>query len=426
MYDPDCLTDSKVLVNGERIPVGDVDIHIRNEGYIDIARYVEVNFFSPFRGTDFLDVFNSVEGTDGSGMDEIYIEVSRYNDDTYFPAFRGVVTGVGNAGGDTPSQMWTLRAQGPAMFLDKVPVSSNFEETGAQFIVDEVGEDLADKLPFDVTVADVEGFESEDETVGAEDDGGNQFSNSGLGPSSVEGATSEDTLSGATPNVTKTFKKNRDTLADVLQWISKKKDALLYFIPRQNDVKLQPYFGNQIRPYDAHYLGGNVIVMENNALSELSPINTLTVNGKAASTISGLLPNNISSGEFAQVKVRHEGLYERAGETELHPDSHVEDDALKKKATENAAKKMLREKITEATGGDMETLLFAPIAPYDTIRAKPVCEGQSGTETDPITYNISRVHHQIRASDLSTTKLNVGVAVGDGDIEVVQSGYKES
>jgi hypothetical protein len=158
----------------------------------------------------------------------------------------------------------------------------------------------------------------------------------------------------------------------------------------------------------------------------LSPINTLTVNGNAASTIEGITDANISSSEFAQVKVRHKRLYERAGKTELHPTSHIEDDALEKKAVENAAKKRLRERIAEATGGDMTAMLFAPIAPYDTVRAKPVCEGRSGTETKPLTYSVSRVHHRIRANEHSTTKLNVGVAVEKGDIDVVSSGYKES
>lgn len=431
-HSPDTPTDSTVHVNGTRIPVEDVDIHIRNEGPIDVARYCEAFFASPWNGEDYLDVFDSLDGTDGSGMDEVYIEVSPHGRDTYIPAFRGVVTGVGNAGGDTPAQIWKLRAQGPAMFLDKVPVSSNFEQSGAQLIFNAVGDGIDEKLPFDVTVPDVTGFErgsgDDGDTVSAEDGDGDQFSDSGGLVSGVEGATSEDVTGNAVADVTKTFTKNRHTLGDVLDWLSKKTDSLLYFVPRPDGVRLQPYFGNQIRAWDAHYFDGPIQIIENDALSELTPINTLTVNGKAGGTLDAINPfgTNTPTGKFVQVTARHQRLYERAGNTELNPTSYVEDDSLAKKTVERAAKKELRNRITETTGGDMTAMLFAPIAPYDTIRARPTCAGSDATDTEPITYGVSRVHHRIRVSEQSTTKLNVGVAVEDGDIEIVKSGYKEA
>jgi len=428
MYDPDCVTDSKVFVNGVRLPVQDVDIHIRNEGPIDIGRYCEGYFASPWRNEDYLNAFDSIEGTDGKDVDEVYIEVARHGSDSYFPAFRGVVTGVGNAGGDTAERIWKFRAQGPAFFLDKTPVQQNFEESGTQEIIDSVGSQIDDKLPFSVTVPDVDGFEDSDKqlaTSQTDTEGSESFSDSGGLVSGVEGATDEE----VTPNnqiITKTFTKNRHTLADVANWLATKKDALLYFVPRPDGVRIQPYFSNQIREWDAHYLGGAIRVVQNDALSELSPINTLTVNGKAASTFDGLTNGNVSAGEYVQVKVRHSDLYERAGNTSLHPTAHVEDGSLAKQTVEKVAKKKLRNRITNATGGDMETLLFVPIAPFDVIRAKPTCAESAATDTDPIRYNVSRVHHRIRASGQSTTKLNVGVTVEDGDIEIVNSGYKEA
>jgi len=56
-YSPSENCATRVYVNGIRIPVADVDVYLRKEGDLDITRYAEIGFASPFRGTSYTDVF---------------------------------------------------------------------------------------------------------------------------------------------------------------------------------------------------------------------------------------------------------------------------------------------------------------------------------------------------------------------------------
>jgi hypothetical protein len=450
MYDPDCATDSKVFVNGTRLPAADVDIHIRNEGPIDMGYYCEGFFASPWNGVNYLDPFNIADEGDGGELDELYVEVSPYDSDSYFPAFRGVVTGVGNAGGDTPEQLWKFRAQGPAFFLDKIPAGKSFQGDGSVYAnaLNYVQNKLDEKLPFQLdTIGRIEDSASDSDVYlfaqpedypiyqtrteeGDDDETGFNPLNV---PSIQDVLTDTGDLLGddnsvvetqtLVPTSRKTFEKNKHTLADVVQWLSKTINALFYVTPNKQNSELRFYNNATIRDYDAHYLDGDITIIENDALSELSPLNTLTVNGKAADTLTefGDTEVNISSDTFYQIKARHTPLYKNAGEVELEATTYTESGANTKAELQNEAQKLLRDRITEATAGDMQVMLHHPIVPHDNITALPTCNRQSTADVPPLTYTVSRVHHRIRASEQSTTKLNVGVAVKDDDITVIDT-----
>lgn len=432
-YEPDCITDTKVFVNGTRLPVGDIDLHIRNEGPVDIGYYVEGEFASPFNGRDYLDEFSTEENSD---MDVLRVQVSPHDSEEYAEAFYGMVTGVGNAA-DGPERMWKFRARGPAFFLDKIPVGGNFEGSGAQTILTKVGNQLDDKLPIDIFVPKVSQLQSEGtgpdgETLEAEDNTSEvdilNFGTVGPVINTVEKA--QDFLGGDDSNekLTRTFTSNRHTLADVLNWFSTKTDTLVMFWPTGNQSILEPIFRQQMRTLDAHYLDGDIDVIANNALSEVNPINTLTVNGKASKTLGSLgdFEAQIPSREYAYAIAQHKQLYQQAGKTALHETTFTESGSNTKQEVKNEAKKLLYDRISQATDGNMVTRLHHPMLPHYGIRALPTCRGSAATDTDPITYNVSRVHHQIRTDEVSKTKLNVGIGVDDDDIVVTETGYKNA
>jgi hypothetical protein len=74
----------------------------------------------------------------------------------------------------------------------------------------------------------------------------------------------------------------------------------------------------------------------------------------------------------------------------------------------------------------MQTLPSAIVHPYDLVRAKPSCDGNSATDVPPVEYEIHRVHHEVRSGAPSQTVLDVGIrtAIAE-DIVVAEEGWKE-
>jgi len=74
----------------------------------------------------------------------------------------------------------------------------------------------------------------------------------------------------------------------------------------------------------------------------------------------------------------------------------------------------------------MHTLPSAVVHPYDLVKAKPSCDGNSATDVSAVTYEIHRVHHEIRSGDPSQTVLDVGIRTAiTEDIVVAEDGWRE-
>lgn len=423
-YRPGCEPPSKIWVNNTRIPVGDVDIYMRKEGPLDVTRYVEGNFFSPFNiggePQDFTQVFNLIDGSESP--DELRIEVYNEQQETYFTEFHGIVTGVGNSGSDHEKE-WQFRAQGPGLLLNKRSAAKTFKNGSVDGILGYVNNELEDIVGFDL-----EANPSVDQIA----------FDTNLGLNVIEGGIETLPLiqDYDFPGGSKTFRSNKDTLDDIIGWLGKRSDSTFWFEPTNDGAVLvgtqRPTAGSHVAQHvDDDSDANRVKVLSNDALVELNPINTMIVRGKANASLFQNTPfeieeinvPDISNNEYNFAKARHVPLYERAGETEYIADTLTVSGAQSKQEVKNEARSLLKEKIDETTGGDMTTLLTAHIKPFDTIKAKPTCQGQVGENVEPIEYEISRVHHQIRAgSEQSKTKLNVGVRAATDDIEIVSTG----
>jgi len=405
-YEPDCLTDSRVYVNGTRLPASDVDVWMRKEGPLDIGRYAEVEFASPFRGDDYTPLFDGLDPDNQDDWDTLKIEVKDHATDEYNLVFHGMVTAVGNGVG--PEQLWKARAQGPSMFADKIVANQTFNDASIKTVLEYCAFEIAEKLPLTIPINPEESDQTPYERA------------------VYKIGTFPEQITDFFGLTTKSFQSNKHTIADVVNWLRDKTGARLWFEPTQRGAILIGTTEPTATSHTAHYEGGGTYIVNNDALVEINPVNTIKVNGKAANSLFEGTDFEIHYGgdRYYGAKARHIPLYERAGKTEYLGETEFASDANTSKEVKNEVTSALKDAIDTATSGDMQTLLKSPIKPYDRITARPTCQSSPATNVQPITYEVSRVHHQIRPGDSdedTMTELNVGVHAALDDIEIVDS-----
>jgi hypothetical protein len=440
-HDPDTETPSRVYVNGVRIPVGDIDLYMRKEGDLDFTRYLEGEFASPFDGVPYTDVFNSLTPTEQSEPDTIRVDVQDRLSGEYTVGFQGIITGVGNSP-TAGESWWSFRAQGIGHRLSNVPASKSFSGDGASVrdVLTYVTETLDDHLSFNVKLGNAPDQPVED-TTSEDSDGSDEEVSAAEGypghynPDSG-GSTESDPTGVIRPNESersfsytvsteKAFQYGKHTLADIVNWIGQKTNLYLWFVPTRDGASLIAVREPALKTHTAHYLdSGDTEVVNNDALSELRPVNTLVVKAPAKESVkeSNTFQSNERGKALVVAKARHSTLYERSGRTELYAETHRISDAMNKAEVENEARKRLKNAIDETTAGDMQTMLRGSATPYDLIEALPTCQGKTDRDLEPLTYETARIHHEITADDIPETKWNVGVHTDSvEDIEIIDS-----
>lgn len=430
--------DAKVFVNGTRVPVTDVDLHMRKEGDLSVGRYAEGYIVSPWQGEDYVEAFGAVDEESQSSYDTVRIEVRDASLEVFLTQFHGLVTGLGNSGSDLERE-WSFQAQGPGLHLSQIAANKPFTSDGGGLspstVFDYIASKIDEKCPLDVSsLLDLSVPEDNEEFTVDSDDGGTI-------DNVVDAITSDTTVSDTSllpgptniaegnenREVIKTFIPNRHTLADVVNWFENKYNVRTWMVPTQSGATLVAVRYPHRNTLSAHYLDGLLQVQNNDALSELRPINTLVAKGdaKRSRKAAGIFEVKDDPGQYAYAKVRHKRLYERAGGIELEG-AHAEIDTYDKQTVVSEAKQRLKTQIDQASGGDMQTLPSAIVHPYDLVRAKPSCDGNSATDVPSVEYEIHRVRHKIRSGAASQTILDVGVRTSIAeDIVVAEEGWRE-
>jgi hypothetical protein len=411
---------TKCYVNGTEIPPSTVDVHLRKGGPLDINRYAEVQFASPWADTDYLSLFGSLTD-DQTKPDTLRIDVRNQDTETYSTVFHGIVTGVGDSP-DSNNKIHQCRAQGPEHYLQKIPASKVYS-SGVQIqeILGYVTSELSEDFPLSVSVAGVGGSDTQN-TIGVVDL-----------PSFVISVVGifQDVDQLTTP---KTFTANKHTLSDVLDWATDKVGGRVWLQPTKEGAEMvftqSPT--EQSRDHRGHYLNdGSLRIIDNSALKEIKPINQITLNGRASKTFAevGEFEINSPSDTYTQVTARHTELYERNGEKPL-TDTIRKSDSESKQEVEKEAKSILKKRVDEATGGSMQVVLVdSLVEPFDTIEAKPTV-GRQTAPVEPIEYEVSRSHYKIRPNEPDTVDhidLNCGVHTDlDEDIEIITTNTKDA
>jgi hypothetical protein len=412
--------DARVYVNDVELPAGDVTVHARKEGPVDVARYAEFQFASPWDGEDYADILGTLDPVTQSNFDEVYIEGRDYATGDFFPVFRGVVTGVSSA--PSVEQLWQGRARGPGLLLDKFPVDKTFGNYSTfpeirnvyRFVLGQLNE----RLPADFAGTPAADSEEFDDRIPTDADtrGGDEFviGANEPGPNiaipTAEGAKREPKQ--------KEFHPDKHTLSDVVAWADERLSAFTWFRPTRDGIQFVLRDQPRQRQYNAHYLGGDVFVEDNDALAQLQPENAIVVRGKTEG----------SSGDtYSVVEARHQPLYERAGNTTLYASVDERVDARTKDEVEAKARTKLKKAIDAATDATINTMAVTPINPFDTVEAKPTVDGSEATDTPSLTYEVHRVRHEFTAAGLPRTVLNVGVHTDiEEDITILDNVRKEA
>lgn len=184
-----------------------------------------------------------------------------------------------------------------------------------------------------------------------------------------------------------------------------------------------------------------VDVLDNNALYDIKPFNTLYLYGESnqnsatyqALTNSGGSPVSPATAaaatvymteQFPKVKVTYPPLVERAGGYE-YAAPVVNSDKIYLKQAEQAAIKEFRKHLEEETEGNIQLRGEPYILPYDYLRTVPHCNDTFiNADVTPITYEVNGVKHIRSAGQQYKTEVGVSM-VFDEELLEVESEYVE-
>lgn len=357
--------------------------------------------------------------------------------DEYKLTHHGYVSSYGPTDNPLLRKFWIYD---PADILTDIPVGKTFENPTVgdliSFVIDGVDDTgknvgVENRTPFNVTSVE---FPSSDQlnsrTAGelfeqqaqAEDEATTGFFSNAFELISDFISQPETRVAPTKPR-TKSFTRNRNNMIDVLNYIAKLINGMWYFSPRQDGLALQLRSNTRGRNYgrtfkdqtqDVDDDSFSLDVIQNTALSDIKPINTVTVNGEKRSVINVLGDEVLDSIDrlsgltetYPYAKVRYEPLYNAAGQKELGP-TNVHSDATDIESAKFDAYSEFIEHIEETTEGRIEIFGDPLPEPYDSIESRPACSGNAASEATPILYSINDVHHKRYAGEPYITEIGV-------------------
>lgn len=400
--------NARVFLNGVRVPVGDCEIFIRREGQADVARMARVEVASPYDGTHYISSLRGILPDVQDSLDRIRVDAKDWGTGAWATVFHGTVTAAGPGPG--PEKMWTVRGRGPALYLDKIPAGKNFSQPVSAFggdgVFTFVVDTLEDKLPFVI--------ETNPDGVQIADDEDHQ---------DVRYIPFGGEITHSRIETSKTYRRNRHHLGDPLEWYSDKISKRVWFEPTREGVLFVVTDEPTQRRHRAHYLGGDLTVISNQALQELNPLNTLIVNGQPirSSERVGDYEADAPTNVFFRARARQTEIYQRAGNTEFADTDETTDAKLEQEVKEEARSR-LKDQIDNDIWGSVTTMLRVPISCFDTLTLKPTCEGSPATELSPLEYEVQKIKHDIPAGSTPTTTAEVSLKTDPNkDIEVTGS-----
>lgn len=440
-YD-DCRPPVRVYVDGEEIPVINegVKTQSRIDGPLDINKVSDVYFPIEWQDVNIAEKIDAYAPDDGDRDVWQPVDVKFLHPDTdeYITYHRGFSMAYGAGSKGTLERK--LRVGDPGMLLNNTPFTASY---GNDATLGDVLRDLIDEFNshqdvFEVTdVAYIDQLVNDDlERDAFEGDGFLEKVTDIYSPDSIIDRVSNiGNELGITSE--KSFKKNRDTLKDVMDFVTKKVDGELYFKPSGDNPRhiSLTYDKNRNTEFTPKHLGDDYgpTVIQNNALYEIQPINSVEVHGETDRNVldglGDLLPDGsrASANEYPVATARHKRLYELAG-AEYKPPI-IEDEATAEAEAQEVAREELLDRIEGGGMGEIILYQYALIDTHDMITTKPACGDNVAQDVGPITYSVEEVTQQVGYDDNDNfrrrTHLRVNTHVTNDDIEIVDSGTEE-
>lgn len=434
----DCNGPVRLLVEGPRgktigIPVIDdgLTVHYRKDGPLDVSTRVEVDI--PLEGLgeewyQYIDAFSEEGGFQEAAVGLKKGKLDGDFEDGYYNVARGYIGGVGGAG----DNVGHLTIFGPYKFLNQLAAAHTFDKgapvlSAVEWLINELNS--RQNLIDNITLSNRTFFDAE----AAEQD----FSG-------ARGEGIELPTEGPELKKSETFTSNRHTLADVASFIQNNTDIRLFFQPTPDGGVSLVVSQSPGTLYDAtstdtipelalESIGADIpelTLIENNALYEMNPINTVRAKGKNTTLVSvdgvnsesgsaqpgpGGATGSGGSGElgFAVVEAYYPPLVDRAGGRIA---TTIESKNKVLSIVEKEARNILKTKLDNVSGGTMTMPITPSIFPFDRVLARPSCASVVSTDLPMLSYEVQRVAHNIMPSggdqnNLSHTEIAVSMAV---------------
>lgn len=255
----------------------------------------------------------------------------------------------------------------------------------------------------------------------------------------------------------KRFQINRHTMVDMVEWFTSLIDARWHFEPTHEGpvlyIDATAYVGGEgqgsyskrtfverevLTDFEEGILDGinsfaPVTTLDNQALYDIKPFNTLYLYGEAAPASQRMQQGNYNvavetarrgGSAFPYVKVVYPPLVERAGGYEYSA-APIESDKMYLEQARSEAIKEFRKHLAEETEGTITIKGEPHMLPYDHITTIPACEGTfPNVDLPPITYEVNSVKHSRAAEKRYTSELGVSMTFDESRLEVTAE-YKE-
>lgn len=431
----------RVFVDGTEIPTTEVETRFTGSSHCRVNRISEVNFPLEWRGNDIAGQIQDFDPNNQSDYSMASVFWQDVRGGEYFGRHYGFIRGVG---GTKKQGEGRLYIEDPVALMTAIEFSKRYSKPTTKTVLNDVATKFSNNTPFDVSLGsvDIETIDGPDTT-------------------DIAGSIADYFISGDIKSLaksvkqtnkelqtSKSFKENEHTLKDVMTWLINVGESGEYWFSGAKPLKIiydtddsqrtnyvstaitgkekvgedrNLKYGGSYRPSD----GPAIDVITNDALSELFPVNSISVAGKSSWSINGFRVKELASDKYPFSTVEEPTLKKRAGGKTIRGQIHSTDDKTLN-AVENSAKKILKRKITGSGDGEVEAFLTPLIIPGDTVELVPECNDFAPNATlNPIKFQVNTVRHHKKSTDEGRTYIGVSPMAKRSNMNVVESEMRQ-
>lgn len=401
-----------LMIGGQHIPTLEIETIHNKDGVADRNTFTRAIIPATWKNEDILSKIDAYSDTNG-----YFNTANVYWQDASIGTWVHVQSGfIRSIGGGSKSGTAKLIIGGWSQFFTSIPFSKTFDAPTVSTVLNEVANRFIARTGVSLSTTGLgtpdtiqEGDQSSLPLGGSRTgiQHGGKIGIVDRGKASFE----DDTI-----QTTKNFVSNRHTLKDVMEWICGETDSRWFIdiddgtpvlvLDALKDVK--HFYDNSLEQ------SPGCRVVDNDAVQEIVPINTLTVNGKSSVGTHGFRIKELSSGKYPTATVQYDTLVSAANGDLLHPIE--ESETLTVEATENKARRKLKEKIAGASEGDITMFGKPDIEPFNHFTGPPVCNMHHVGDSSPIEYEVTNVQHKKKGGGEFGTRIGVHIWIDSDKI----------
>jgi len=424
---PDNITPpAKVFVGETRIPIIDdgVSTQIRKDGPMSISRLSDVTFpaIGP-SGEDWTSWIESTEAGESSGVYYTPAEVQYYSPalETFVTVHRGLITGYGGASGNANAMQFRISDVGN--LVTDIYAGTTFSDATTNDVANYVTDRLEEEQPV---------FSNIENTVG---NGDGRITGTLSDTTALIIETNVNAIAGLpfTPadkiNILhkRQFSSNRDTLSDVIDWLTEVTNAYYWFEPAAGGGLVLVGLQNPGREFttlaDSDPDRPTIDIIRNRALQEIEPFNQLEIRGGKDGLIGQadefFDDDQGMKDEYPRVVVEYQPLIDRMGVEVSAADTSSSQNLDE---LERQARSRLKERLEKVGKGEIIARLSPRLLPYDRFESRPTCDDVVA-DVNPMKYEVESIAHHAQAikggnEAIPHTEIKVTPAVDASKIQV--------